>query len=80
MAQYQDDDFSKAYRTALYRTKGTVTTNVQVKSDENLEIDLLFVGNLENPAWETEDLALFDRLMRVHPTIAVEHYSRYGLY
>jgi Domain of unknown function (DUF4351) len=77
MTQYQDDDFSKAYTTALYRTKGTVTTNVQVKSDENLEIDLLFIANLANPAWETEDLGLFDRLMTVHPTIAVEHYSGY---
>jgi hypothetical protein len=77
MAQYQDDDFSKAYTTALYRTKGIVKTNVQVKSDENLEIDLLFIGNLANPAWETEDLGLFDRLMTVHPTIAVEHYSGY---
>jgi hypothetical protein len=27
MAQYQDDDFSKAYTTALYRTKGIVQTN-----------------------------------------------------
>jgi hypothetical protein len=77
MAQYQDDDFSKAYTTALYRTKGQVTTNIQVKSDENLEIDLLFIANLTNPAWETEDLGLFDRLMTVHPTIAVEHYSGY---
>jgi hypothetical protein len=77
MAQYQDDDFSKAYTTALYRTKGIVKTNVQVKSDENLEIDLLFIANLTNPAWETEDLGLFDRLMTVHPTIAVEHYSGY---
>jgi hypothetical protein len=77
MAQYQDDDFSKAYTTALYRTKGIVKTNVQVKSDENLEIDLLFIANLTNPAWESEDLGLFDRLMTVHPTIAVEHYSGY---
>ncbi len=77
MAQYQDDDFSKAYTTALYRTKGIVQTNVQVKGDENLEIDLLFVSNLDNSAWEKEDLGVFDRLMTVHPTIAVEHYSGY---
>jgi Domain of unknown function (DUF4351) len=77
MSPYQDDDFSKAYTTALYQTKGTITTNVKVKSDENLEVDLLFVSNLQNLAWGTEDLGLFDKLMRVHPTIFVEHYSGY---
>jgi Domain of unknown function (DUF4351) len=77
MSPYQDDDFSKAYTTALYQTKGTVNINVRVKSDENLEIDLLFVSNLDSPAWATEDLGLFDELMRVHPTIFVEHYSGY---
>jgi Domain of unknown function (DUF4351) len=77
MSPYQDDDFSKAYTTALYQTKGTVTTNVKVKSDENLEVDLLFVSNLQNSAWVTEDLGLFDELMKVHPTIFVEHYSGY---
>jgi hypothetical protein len=73
--QYQDDNFSKAYTTALYQTKGEVKTNIQVKNDENLEIDLLFVANPQNSAWEDEDLGLFDRLMRVPPTICVEHYS-----
>ncbi len=42
MSQYQDDDFSKAYTTALYQTKGEVQTNIRVKSEESLEIDLLF--------------------------------------
>jgi hypothetical protein len=77
MSPYQDDDFSKAYTTALYQTKGTVNLNVRVKSDENLEVDLLFISNLESPAWTTEDLGLFDRLMSIHPTIFVEHYSGY---
>jgi hypothetical protein len=75
MSPYQDDDFSKAYTTALYQTKGTIGLNVRVKSDENLEIDLLFVSNPDSPAWVTEDLGLFDALMQVHPTIFVEHYS-----
>jgi hypothetical protein len=75
--QYQDDNFSKAYTTALYQTKGEVKTNIQVNNDENLEIDLMFVANPQNSAWEDEDLGLFDRLMRVHPTICVEHYSGY---
>jgi Domain of unknown function (DUF4351) len=77
MSPFQDDDFSKAYTTALYRTKGTVKTNVLVKSDENLAIDLMFVGNLQNSAWTTEKLGLFDNLMQAHPTIFVEHYSGY---
>jgi hypothetical protein len=77
MSPYQDDDFSKAYTTSLYQTKGTVNINVRVKSDENLEVDLLFISNLENQAWETEDLGVFDDLMRVHSTIFVEHYSGY---
>jgi hypothetical protein len=68
MSPYQDDDFSKAYTTALYQTKGTVNINVRVKSDENLEVDLLFISNLESPAWQTEDLGLFDDLMSVHQT------------
>ncbi len=75
--QYQDDNFSKAYTTALYQTKGEVKTNIQVNNDENLEIDLMFVAHPQNSAWADEDLGLFDQLMRVHPTICVEHYSGY---
>jgi Domain of unknown function (DUF4351) len=77
MSQYQDDDFSKAYTVALYKSKGTIKPNVLVKNDENLAIDLLFVSNLQNTAWSTEDLGLFDDLMKVHPTIFVEKYSGY---
>lgn len=73
MSPFQDDDFSKAYTTALYSTKGVVKTNVLVKSDENLAIDLMFVGNFQNLAWTRENLGLFDDLMQVHPTIFVEH-------
>jgi Domain of unknown function (DUF4351) len=77
MSQYQDDDFSKAYTVALYKSKGTIKPNVLVKNDENLAIDLLFVSDLQNTAWSTEDLGLFDDLMKVHPTIFVEKYSGY---
>lgn len=77
MSQYQNDDFSKAYTTALYQSKGTVSPNVIVKNNENLAIDLLFVNNPQNLAWSSEDLGLFDDLMKVHPTIFVEHYSNY---
>jgi Domain of unknown function (DUF4351) len=77
MSPYQDDDFSKAYTTALYQTKGQIDINVRVKSDENLEVDLLFVCNSQSPAWNNEDLGLFDKLMQVHSTIFIEHYSGY---
>jgi hypothetical protein len=77
MSPYQDDDFSKAYTTALYQTKGIIDINVRVKSDENLEVDLLFVRNSQSPAWNYEDLGLFDKLMQVHSTIFIEHYSGY---
>jgi hypothetical protein len=70
MSPYQDDNFSKAYTTALYQTKGRVELNVRVKSDENLEVDLLFVSNLQSQAWKTENLGWFDLLIQVHPTIA----------
>ena len=50
---------------------------MQVRNDEDLEIDLMFMGDRENPAWQQEDLGLFDLLMQEHPTIIVEHYSSY---
>ncbi len=77
MSQYQNDDFSKAYTTALYQSKGAVSLNVTVKNNENLGIDLLFVSNPQSAAWSSEDLGLFDSLMKVHPTVVVEHYSDY---
>ncbi len=32
MSPYLDDDFSKAYTTTLYQTKGQIDLNVKVKS------------------------------------------------
>jgi hypothetical protein len=37
----------------------------------------MFIGDRSNPGWQQEDLRLFDRLMEVHTTIVVEHYSGY---
>jgi hypothetical protein len=37
----------------------------------------MFIGDRSNPGWEQEDLGLFDRLMKQHPTIVIEHYSSY---
>ncbi len=77
MSQFQNDDFSKAYTMALYQSKGIVKLNVVVKNDENLEIDLLFVSDPQSKAWSSENLGLFDNLMKVHPTVVIEHYSDY---
>ena len=65
MSPDQDDDFSKAYTTSLDRTKGKIEINIRVKSDENLEVDLLFISDLKSPAWNTEDLGLFDKVMNI---------------
>jgi hypothetical protein len=77
MAQYKHDRFFKLYIQSLYKTKGNTQQNIQVRNDEDLEIDLMFMGDRSNPAWEEEDLGLFDQLMEEHPTIVVEHYSAY---
>ena len=77
MAQYKHDRFFKLYIQSLYKTKGNTQQNIQVRNDEDLEIDLMFMGDRSNPAWEDEDLGLFDQLMEEHPTIVVEHYSSY---
>ena len=75
MAQYKHDRFFKLYIQSLYKTKGNTQQNIQVRNDEDLEIDLMFMGDRSNPGWEEEDLGLFDRLMEEWPTIVVEHYS-----
>ena len=77
MAQYKHDRFFKFYVQALYKTKGETLKNIQVRNDEDLEIDCMFVAQSDKFGWQEEDLGLFDRLMKKHPTIIVEHYSGY---
>jgi hypothetical protein len=77
MAQYKHDRFFKFYIQSLYKTKGNTLQNIQVRNDEDLEIDLMFVGDRSNIGWQQEDLGLFDKLMQVHTTIAIEHFSGY---
>jgi hypothetical protein len=77
MAQYKHDRFFKFYIQSLYRSKGNTIKNVQIHNDEDLEIDLVFVGDLNREGWRKQDLGLFDRLMQTHPTVIVEHYSNY---
>jgi hypothetical protein len=77
VSQYRHDRFAKLYVKALYKTKGNVRENIPVRRDEDLAIDLLFVADAQSHAWQTEDLGWFDKLMAVHPTIIVEHYSGY---
>jgi hypothetical protein len=77
MAQYKHDRFFKFYVQALYKTKGETYKDIQIHNDENLEIDCMFVAQSDKWGWQQEDLGLFDRLMKKHPTIIVEHYSGY---
>jgi hypothetical protein len=77
MAQYKHDRFFKFYIQSLYRTKGATRKNIQIYNDEDLEIDLMFVGDLAKQGWKEQDLGLFDYLMQTHPTVIVEHYSGY---
>jgi hypothetical protein len=77
MAQYKHDRFFKFYVQALYKTKGETRKNIKVMNDEELEIDCMFLAQSDKLGWQQEDLGLFDRLMRKHPTIIIEHYSGY---
>jgi antitoxin component of RelBE/YafQ-DinJ toxin-antitoxin module len=77
MAQYKHDRFFKFYVQALYKTKGETLKNIKVINDEELEIDCMFLAQSDKFGWQQEDLGLFDRLMKKHPTIIIEHYSGY---
>ncbi len=77
MAQYKHDRFFKFYIQSLYKTKGDTLQNIQVRNDEDLEIDLMFMVERENTGWQQENLGLFDQLMQEHPTLIIEHYSSY---
>jgi hypothetical protein len=77
MAQYKHDRFFKSYLESLYRSKGVTHKNIQVRKDEDLEIDFMFLAESKKSGWQEEKLGLFDRLMQEHPTIIVEHYSGY---
>jgi hypothetical protein len=77
MAQYKHDRFFKFYVQTLYKTKGETLKNIQVRNDEDLEIDCMFVAQPSKFGWQQENLGLLDRLMKKHPTIIIEHYSGY---
>jgi hypothetical protein len=77
MAQYKHDRFFKFYIQSLYKTKGETLQNIKVRNDEDLEIDLMFIVERENVAWQQENLGLFDLLMQEYPTLIIEHYSSY---
>lgn len=77
MPQYKHDRFSKLYVQVAYRQKGVAAKDIQIHNDENLEIDLMFVGNFDREIWQQQNLGLFDRLMQHSPTIIIEHYSGY---
>jgi hypothetical protein len=59
MAQYKHDRFFKFYIQSLYKNKGDTQQNIQVRNDEDLEIDLMFIGEPRKEGWQQEDLGLF---------------------
>lgn len=77
MAQYKHDRFFKFYVQTLYKTKGETLKNIKVMNDEELEIDCMFMAQSNKLGWQQEDLGLFDRLMKKHQIIIIEHYSGY---
>jgi hypothetical protein len=77
MAQYKHDRFFKFYLRSLYQSKGETIQNIQVRNDEDLEIDFMFIAQSDKFGWQQEQLELFDALMQIHPTIIIEHYSGY---
>ena len=77
MSQYKHDRFFKFYIQSLYKTKGNTLQNIQVRNDEDLEIDLMFMAEREKAGWLSENLGLFDLLMQEYPTLVIEHYSSY---
>ena len=56
MAQYKHDRFFKFYLRSLYQSKGETIQNIQVRNDEDLEIDFMFVAQSDKFGWEQEDL------------------------
>jgi hypothetical protein len=52
MAQYKHDRFFKFYIQSLYRTKGDTQQNIQVRNDEDLEIDLMFISDRSKNLFE----------------------------
>jgi hypothetical protein len=69
MAQYKHDRFFKFCIQSLYKTKGDTLQNIQVRNDEDLEIDLMFLGDFEKEGWKEQNLGLFERLMQIHTTM-----------
>ncbi len=56
MAQYKHDRFFKFYVQALYKTKGETLKNIQVRNDEDLEIDCMFVAQSDKWGLPAESL------------------------
>ena len=52
MAQYKHDRFFKFYLRSFYQSKGETLQNIQVRNDEDLEIDFMFMKTMaEIDAW-----------------------------
>jgi hypothetical protein len=70
------DKFIKQFVPVVLKDLFTTQTGVTVQLSEKLAIDVLCVA-IEGDRQPDESLGLFGRLVAIHPTIIIEHYSNY---
>jgi hypothetical protein len=70
------DKFIKQFVPIVLKDLFTTQTSVSVQLSEKLAIDVLCVA-IEGELQPNESLGLFGRLVAIHPTIIIEHYSNY---
>jgi hypothetical protein len=73
------DKFVKEFMPVVLKNSFTSQTSVSVQLSEKLAIDVLCVAIAERDGQVEVDrsLGLLSRLMSIHPTIIIEHYSGY---
>jgi hypothetical protein len=72
------DKFIKEFMPVVLKNLFDSQTGVTVQLSENLAIDVLCIANIERQQIKnTPLLGLLGRLVSVHPTIIIEHYSGY---
>lgn len=70
------DKFIKQFVPVVLKDLFNTQTSVSVQLSEKLAIDVLCLA-IESERKPSESLGLFGRLVAIHPTIIIEHYSGY---
>jgi hypothetical protein len=71
------DQFIKQYIPIVLKHLFTSQTSLPVILNEKLAIDVLCTARPQPPATADPALGLLGRLVAIHPTIIIEHYSNY---